>query len=129
VIARFKDYAARTEPANGMFVKARQLLKDAGYARQPLRWFTTQEYEFLYKNALVAKQQLEEAGIVVDLQVVDWATLDHRTEKPEGWDMSSTGFVVQRGEGAPTTSRWTSRAASSAATSAPRPRVTPSPRG
>src|SRR5207248_1953897 len=60
---------------------------------QPLKWFTTQEYEFMYKNALVAKQQLEEAGIVVDLQVVDWATLNHRTEKPEGWDMSSTGFV------------------------------------
>ena len=73
--------------------KARRLLKDAGYARQPLRWFSTQEYEFMYKNALVARQQLEEAGFVVDLQVVDWATLNHRTERPEGWDMSSTGFV------------------------------------
>jgi peptide/nickel transport system substrate-binding protein len=73
--------------------KAQRLLKEAGYAKQPLRWFTTQEYEFMYKNALVAKQQLEQAGIVVDLQVVDWASLNHRTEKPEGWEMSSTGFV------------------------------------
>ena len=73
----------------------------------------------MYKNALVAKQQLEEVGIAVDLQVVDWATLNHRTEKPELWEVFSTGFVfsadpanhvalplhvpglvVQRGEGA-----------------------------
>ena len=73
--------------------KARRLLKEAGYAGQPLRWVTTREYEFMYKNALVAKQQLEEVGVVVDLQVVDWATLNHRTEKPELWDIFSTGFV------------------------------------
>src|SRR5215831_4222668 len=73
--------------------KARRLLKEAGYAGQPLRWVTTREYEFMYKNALVAKQQLEEVGFAVDLQVVDWATLNHRTEKPELWDLFSTGFV------------------------------------
>ena len=100
--------------------KARRLLKEAGYAGQPLRWVTTREYEFMYKNALVAKQQLEEVGMTVDLQVVDWATLNSRAEKPELWEVFSTGFVfsadpashvalrctfnglvVQRGEGAP----------------------------
>jgi peptide/nickel transport system substrate-binding protein len=73
--------------------KARRLLKEAGYAGQPLRWVTTREYEFMYKNALVAKQQLEEVGVAVDLQVVDWATLNHRTEKPDLWEIFSTGFV------------------------------------
>jgi peptide/nickel transport system substrate-binding protein len=73
--------------------KARRLLKEAGYAGQPLRWVSTREYEFMYKNALVAKQQIEEVGFVVDLQVVDWATLNNRTEKPELWDVFSTGFV------------------------------------
>jgi peptide/nickel transport system substrate-binding protein len=73
--------------------KARRLAKEAGYAGQPLRWITTREYEFMYKNALVAKQQLEEVGIAVDLQVMDWATLNHRTEKPELWEIFSTGFV------------------------------------
>jgi peptide/nickel transport system substrate-binding protein len=73
--------------------KARRLLKEAGYAGQPVRWVSTREYEFMYKNALVAKQQLEEVGMTVDLQVVDWATLNHRTEKPELWDLFSTGFV------------------------------------
>jgi peptide/nickel transport system substrate-binding protein len=45
------------------------------------------------KNALVAKQQLEEVGFAVDVQVVDWATLNSRTQKPELWEVFSTGFV------------------------------------
>jgi peptide/nickel transport system substrate-binding protein len=73
--------------------KARRLLKEAGYAGQPLRWITTREYEFMYKNALVAKQQLEEVGLAVDMQVVDWATLNNQTQKPELWEVFSTGFV------------------------------------
>jgi peptide/nickel transport system substrate-binding protein len=73
--------------------KAQKLLKDAGYAGQPVRWITTKEYEWMYKNALVAKQQLEETGFKIDLQVVDWATLVQRRNKPELWDIFSTGFT------------------------------------
>jgi peptide/nickel transport system substrate-binding protein len=73
--------------------KAQKLLKDAGYAGQPVRWVTTKEYEWMYKNALVAKQQLEETGLKIDLQVVDWATLVQRRNKPELWDIFSTGFT------------------------------------
>ena len=73
--------------------RAQRLLREAGYARQPVRWATTKEYEFMYKNAEVAKQQLEDAGFVVDLQVVDWATLNARAQKPELWDVASTGLV------------------------------------
>jgi len=51
--------------------KARRLLKEAGYTGQKLRWATTKEYEFMYKSALVASQQLQEVGIPVDLQVLD----------------------------------------------------------
>jgi peptide/nickel transport system substrate-binding protein len=71
--------------------KARRLLKEAGYAGQPVRWLTTQEYGWMYKSALVAKQQLEELGFKIDLQVLDWATLVHRRNKPELFDVFSTG--------------------------------------
>ena len=47
----------------------------------------------MYKNALVAKQQLEAAGFKVDLQVVDWATLVQRRNKPELYDVFSTGIT------------------------------------
>jgi peptide/nickel transport system substrate-binding protein len=73
--------------------KARKLLKEAGYAGQPVRWLTTKEYDYMYKTALVARQQLEAAGLAVDLQVVDWATLVQRRNKPELWDVFSTGIT------------------------------------
>ena len=74
--------------------KARRLLKEAGYTGQPVRWITTREYEWMYKSALVAKQQLEEVGFKVDLQVLDWATLVQRRNKPELFDVFSTGFTL-----------------------------------
>ena len=73
--------------------RRKKLLKEAGYSGQPVRWITTKEYEWMYKNALVAKQQLEAAGFKVDLQVVDWATLVQRRNKPEVWDVFSTGIT------------------------------------
>jgi len=72
--------------------KARRLLKEAGYTGQPIRWLTTREYEQMYKSALVAAQQLEEIGMKIDLQVVDWATLVQRRNKPDAFDVFSTFF-------------------------------------
>ncbi|HEY7202977.1 MAG TPA: ABC transporter substrate-binding protein [Methylomirabilota bacterium] len=73
--------------------RARALLKETGYTGQPVRWVTTKEYEWMYNTAVVAKQQMEEVGFVVDLQVVDWATLVQRRNKPELFDLFSTGFT------------------------------------
>jgi peptide/nickel transport system substrate-binding protein len=74
--------------------KARQLLKEAGYTGQPVRWVTTKEYDWMYNTALMASQQMEDAGFKVDLQVVDWATLVQRRNKPELFDIFSTGFSL-----------------------------------
>jgi peptide/nickel transport system substrate-binding protein len=74
--------------------KGRRLLKEAGYAGQPLRWIVTTEYEHHYKPALVGRSQLEELGFKVDLQVSDWATVVQRRNKPELWDVFSTAFVM-----------------------------------
>jgi peptide/nickel transport system substrate-binding protein len=75
--------------------KARRLLKEAGYAGQPLRWIVTTEYEHHYKPSVVAKSQLEDAGFKVDLQVSDWATVVSRRNKPELWDAFTTAFTFQ----------------------------------
>ncbi|HEV2055276.1 MAG TPA: ABC transporter substrate-binding protein [Methylomirabilota bacterium] len=74
--------------------KARQLLKEAGYAGQPVRWITTKEYEWMYNTALMSSQQMEDVGFKVDLQVLDWATLVQRRGKPELFDIFSTGFTL-----------------------------------
>jgi peptide/nickel transport system substrate-binding protein len=70
---------------------AKQKLQEAGYDGEPLRFMTTQEYSYMYGEAIVAQQQLEAVGITVDLQVMDWATVLERRAKPEAWDMFGTG--------------------------------------
>jgi peptide/nickel transport system substrate-binding protein len=74
---------------------AKQKLQEAGYDGAPVRFMTTQEYPFMYNGAIVAKQQLENAGFTIDLQVIDWATVVERRAKPEEWDAFTTshGFV------------------------------------
>jgi len=71
---------------------ARQLLEEAGYDGTPIRFMTTQEYRDQYNAAVVGRQQLEEAGFVIDLQVYDWATLTDRRNDPEAWDIFTTGI-------------------------------------
>lgn len=70
---------------------ARAKLEEAGYDGTPLRFLTTQEYSYMYGEAIVARQQLEAVGIVVDLQVTDWATVLENRARPEAWDMFGTG--------------------------------------
>jgi len=72
--------------------KASQLLREAGYRGEPVRWLTTRDFEHMYRTAVVVKQQLEDAGFVVDLQVVDSATMIKRRSVPELFDAFSTAF-------------------------------------
>ena len=72
--------------------KAKRLLKESGYKGEPIRFMTTQEYKWMYDFALLSKQQLEDAGFVIDLQVVDWATLVKRRNNPKEYDVFTTGM-------------------------------------
>lgn len=72
--------------------RARQLLYEAGYRGEPIRWLTTLEFVAYGTAAQVAKPMLERAGFNIDLQVVDWATLVARRARPELWDVFSTAF-------------------------------------
>ena len=71
-------------------VKARTLLADAGYTGDTLRILTSMQYEFHFKMAQVAAENLREAGFSVDMQVVDWATLTQRRNDPKLWDLYFT---------------------------------------
>ena len=73
--------------------RARQLLTEAGYKGEPVRWLTTMEYADFGTAAQVAKPMLERAGFAVDLHVVDWATLVSRRARPELWDVFVTSFI------------------------------------
>lgn len=71
---------------------ARRMLAEAGYRGQPLRWMVSGEMPHHLAAATIAKAQLEAAGVAIDLQVMDWATLVSRRSRPEGWDVFTTTF-------------------------------------
>jgi peptide/nickel transport system substrate-binding protein len=60
--------------------------------KEPIRFMTTQEYKWMYDFALLTKQQLEDVGFVIDLQVVDWATLVKRRNNSKEYDAFTTGI-------------------------------------
>lgn len=48
----------------------------------------------MYDFALLSKQQLEDIGFNIDLQVLDWATLVKRRNNPKEYDVFTTGMGV-----------------------------------
>jgi peptide/nickel transport system substrate-binding protein len=75
--------------------KAKRLMREAGYKGEPIRWMATQFYDWMYKSALAAKQQLEDVGFTVDLQVLEWATVVQRRNDPKLYDVFTTGIGFQ----------------------------------
>lgn len=75
--------------------KARQLLTDAGYDGTPIRVLCTQEDLGDYNAAVVAQQQLEEAGFTIELEVSDEATLEENIEDDSRWDLTTNAYVFR----------------------------------
>jgi peptide/nickel transport system substrate-binding protein len=68
--------------------KARRLLQEAGYQGQPVRYIALRGARL----ALPTKQQLEDAGFTVDLQVVNDVTVSQRVRNPDLWDAYTAYF-------------------------------------
>lgn len=66
--------------------KAKELLAQAGYAGQPFRIITSQQYDFIYKAALVAADNLRSAGMTVEIVLMDWASVLERRNNPAIWE-------------------------------------------
>lgn len=114
---------------------AREMAAKAGYKDQPIRIMASRQYEFHYNMALVLAEELKRAGMKVDLQVVDWATLVQRRNDPKLWDIYITHSgqfpepslsPPQLGDGAP---GWWSTPAKQAALSAFNQEMDPAKRG
>jgi len=73
--------------------KAKRLLQEAGYKGETIRWICSMQYDFHYKSALVAKQQLEDVGFKIDLQVLDWASLVQRRNDPAIYEIFTTAMI------------------------------------
>jgi peptide/nickel transport system substrate-binding protein len=82
-----KELYGRKDPET-----ARKLLQEAGYKGETIRILTTKQYDWMYKLAVAMKPQLEAAGMKVQLDVVDWATLIDRRNKPDQYEIFTTAI-------------------------------------
>ncbi|KAB2338041.1 ABC transporter substrate-binding protein [Cytobacillus depressus] len=67
-------------------VLAKSLLKEAGYDGTPLRLITSRDYDYMYNSAVIIKEQLENIGMKVNMEIFDWATVVNKRGKPGEWD-------------------------------------------
>ncbi|HWC05031.1 MAG TPA: ABC transporter substrate-binding protein [Methylomirabilota bacterium] len=70
--------------------RAGQLLREAGYKGEPIRLLTSTQFDYFYKQTLVAKENLEKAGFKVDVQVMDWASVTQKRTNANEWE----GFIA-----------------------------------
>lgn len=69
---------------------AMALAEEAGYDGEPIKLLVSTNYQFHYDQAVVFTKQLAEAGINVQMVVVDWATLLKKRAEPDQWDIFFT---------------------------------------
>lgn len=60
---------------------ARKLLAEAGYRGQPIKMLTTKRYANVFTVAMLTQAMAQEAGLNIDVEVLDWATLLDRYTK------------------------------------------------
>lgn len=71
---------------------AKRLLEEAGYNGETVTLMSTRDYDFHYNSAIVMKEQLEEIGMTVELEIYDWPTLTEKRNEPENWDLLTVSF-------------------------------------
>ncbi len=72
--------------------KVAQLIKEAGYDGKPIVWMTTKADPTWYGPVEPAVQLLKTAGLNIDLQVMDQASLIQRRTDPSQFDLFSSGI-------------------------------------
>lgn len=76
--------------------KAKQIAEEVGYDDEEIRLLATRDYDHHYNASIVVKEQLEQAGFNVKLEIYDWPTLIQKREEEDGWDIffTGTGYVT-----------------------------------
>lgn len=69
-----------------------ELLADAGYDGEPIVWLTTKDDFTWYAPAEPAVQLLKEAGLNIELQVMDQASIIDRRSDPTQYDVFSSAM-------------------------------------
>ncbi|MDR6293243.1 peptide/nickel transport system substrate-binding protein [Inquilinus ginsengisoli] len=57
---------------------AKTLLAEAGYDGRPIKMITNKRYQPMFDQAILAQAMAQEAGLNIELEVIDWATQQDR---------------------------------------------------
>ena len=74
--------------------QAKKMLAEAGYQGETVTILTTRDYDYMYKSAVVTKDQLEKLGMKVKMEVYDWPTLLSKRADDKAWNIFFTGFGI-----------------------------------
>ncbi len=70
--------------------QAKKLLAEAGYKGQPIKVLATKRYNSVFNIAVLSQAMAQEAGIKMDVEVLEWATLLDRYTKGDYQAMAFT---------------------------------------
>lgn len=82
--------AAQAQLPQRDLAQARRLLAEAGYKGQPIKLLATKRYNSVFNIAMMVQGMAREAGIHVDVEVLEWATLLDRYNKGDYQAMAFT---------------------------------------
>jgi peptide/nickel transport system substrate-binding protein len=71
-------------------VKAK--LAEAGYNGEPIVYLTNQNYGWMYKASQALTAQWQEAGINVQIELMDWPSQIKRAQTQTDWALNQTGW-------------------------------------
>jgi len=71
--------------------KVRELLDEAGYNDEPIIFITNPDYDWMHRSAIVAADQMQQAGFNVRLEVYDWPTAISVRNTTDNWHIFVSG--------------------------------------
>ncbi|ADK81335.1 ABC transporter substrate-binding protein [Sediminispirochaeta smaragdinae] len=75
--------------------KVKQYLNAAGYKGEPIVFYGNNSTDSDKNAAMVVAEQLKQAGMNIDLRIVDWATLTQVRTDPTAYNMWCNGYTIK----------------------------------
>jgi peptide/nickel transport system substrate-binding protein len=82
--------AAQSQLPKRDLAQAKRLLAEAGYKGQPIKVLATKRYASVFNIAMMVQGMAKDAGINIDVEVLEWATLLDRYNKGDYQAMAFT---------------------------------------
>ena len=72
--------------------KVKQLLNEVGYKGEKIIYLANKDYDWMYKACLSISEQLQAAGINVQLEFSDWPTVVKKLHSLKDWHLAQSGW-------------------------------------